>query len=266
MHPIGTETPAPNGALPPGMRRPGEPPCEACPCPEKGPPGQKAGFWTLLKEDVQAALDHDPAARNALEVILTYPGVHAIWLHRIAHWLWTHRLRLLGRVVSHLNRFLTGIEIHPGAKIGRRCFIDHGMGVVIGETAEVGDDVLIYKGVVLGGVSMERTKRHPTIGHSVVLGSNAVVLGPIEVGDGARIGSGAVVIKPVPPGATVVGVPGRVVKINGTRCWREPDLHHERLPDPLEGTVQRLEERITSLEAQLQNLAERLERISREPV
>lgn len=235
---------------------------ERRPCPEREASGQKPGLWTLFREEVQAALDHDPAARHALEVVLTYPGVHAIWLHRVAHWLWNHRLRLLGRMVSHVNRFLTGIEIHPGAKIGRRCFIDHGMGVVIGETAEVGDDVLIYKGVVLGGVSMERTKRHPTIGRGVVLGSNAVVLGPIQVGDGARIGSGAVVVKPVPPGATVVGVPGRVVKINGTRCWREPDLHHERLPDPLEETVQRLEARIAVLEAQIQHFAERLERAS----
>ena len=261
MHHTEAKAPTPNEALPPGERRPGK----SHPRPEQEPASRKPSVWALMKEDIQAALDHDPAARNALEVVLTYPGVHAIWLHRVAHWLWNRRLRLLARMVSHFNRFLTGIEIHPGAKIGRRCFIDHGMGVVIGETAEVGDDVLIYKGVVLGGVSMERTKRHPTIGRAVVLGSNAVVLGPISVGDGARIGSGAVVVKPVPPGATVVGVPGRVVKINGTRCWQEPDLHHERLPDPLEQTVQRLEERIAALEAQLQSLAERLERASREP-
>ncbi|MGQ9584220.1 MAG: serine O-acetyltransferase [Anaerolineae bacterium] len=223
-------------------------------------------MWTLLKEDVRAALAHDPAARNTLEVLLCYPGLHAIWLHRLAHWLWRHRLRLLGRLVSHINRFLTGIEIHPGASIGRRCFIDHGMGVVIGETAQVGDDVLIYKGVVLGGVSLEKTKRHPTIGRGVVLGSNAVVLGPIVVGDGARVGSGSVVVKPVPPGATVVGVPGRVVKVNGVSCWREPDLHHERLPDPVVETVQTLEGRIAALEAQVQELLQRQREAPKEPL
>jgi len=245
----------PDGALPPGMRRPGEPPT-----------GWLSRSWTLLKEDVESVLAHDPAARGVLEVVLCYPGLHAIWLHRLAHGLWTHRLRLLGRFVSHLNRFLTGVEIHPGATMGRRCFIDHGMGVVVGETAEVGDDVLIYKGVVLGGVSLEKKKRHPTIGHSVVLGSNAVVLGPIKVGDGARVGSGSVVVKPVPPAATVVGVPGRVVKVNGVRCRREPDLHHERLPDPVVETVQRLEERIAALEEQLKELSRHQKEPSGEPV
>ncbi|NLE75233.1 MAG: serine O-acetyltransferase [Chloroflexi bacterium] len=213
-------------------------------------------MWTMLREDVRTVFTHDPAARSVLEVVLAYPGLHAIWLYRLAHALWRRRLRLLGRLVSHLARFFTGIEIHPGATIGRRFFIDHGMGVVIGETAEVGDDVLMYKGVVLGGVSLEKVKRHPTVGHSVVLGSNAIILGPIEVGDGARIGSGSVVVKPVPAGATVVGVPGRVVKINGVsvRCWREPDLHHERLPDPITETIQALEGRIAALEAQVRGL------------
>jgi len=189
-----------------------------------------------------------------LEVLLCYPGLHAIWLHRLAHFLWTHHLKLLGRLVSHINRFLTGIEIHPGAKIGRRFFIDHGMGVVIGETTEIGDDVLMYKGVVLGGTSLEKKKRHPTIGRCVVLGSNAVVLGPIEIGAGARIGSGAVVVKPVPPGATVVGVPGRVVRINGQLCERAHDLHHERLPDPVAEVVAELTRRIDQLETRLQRL------------
>jgi len=166
-------------------------------------------------------------------------------------------------MVSHLNRLLTGIEIHPGAHIGRRCFIDHGMGVVIGETAEVGDDVLMYKGVVLGGTSLEKKKRHPTIGHGVVLGTNAVVLGPITVGDGARIGSGSVVVRPVPPGATVVGVPGRVVKINGQRCWRQVTLDHNKLPDPVIAALTRMEERIARLEARLHDLEKEVVRKGR---
>jgi serine O-acetyltransferase len=179
-----------------------------------------------------------------------------LWLHRIAHFLWERQLLLLGRFVSHANRFLTGIEIHPGARIGRRFFIDHGMGVVIGETTEIGDDVLMYKGVVLGGISLEKKKRHPTIGNNVVIGSNAVILGPVTIGDGARIGSGSVVIKPVPPGGTVVGIPGRVVQINGQRL--PVDLEHARLPDPMAEALNGLTVRLAEIETRLQHLESRL--------
>jgi len=174
-----------------------------------------------LREDVQTVFRKDPAARSTAEVLLCYPGLHALWLHRLAHALWRRNHRLLARMISQLNRAATGIEIHPGARIGRRFFIDHGMGVVIGETTEIGDDVLLYKGVVLGGTTLEKMKRHPTLGNGVVVGSNAVVLGAITVGDNAKIGSGAVVIRPVPAGATVVGVPGRAGP--GSRPPARPD-------------------------------------------
>ena len=183
-----------------------------------------------LREDIGTVFKEDPAARSVLEVLFCYPGLHAMWLHRAAHWLWRHRLRFLARLLSHVGRTLTGVEIHPGARIGRRFFIDHGMGVVIGETAEIGDDVLMYQGVVLGGTSREKKKRHPTVGNNVVIGAGAILLGPIAVGDGARIGAGSVVIKPVPPGATVVGVPGRVVR----KVEKPIDLlEHASLPDPV---------------------------------
>jgi serine O-acetyltransferase len=235
------------------MRQSGDPLCQKCPWKE-APPQKKASLLTVIREDIQAVFAKDPAARSLPEVLLCYPGLHAIWFHRLAHFLWRRGLLLLARFISHVSRFLTGIEIHPGAHIGRRFFIDHGMGVVIGETTEIGDDVLMYKGVVLGGVSLEKKKRHPTIGHGVVIGSDAVVLGPIEVGDGAKIGSGSVVIKPVPAGATVVGVPGRVISVNGERCTRMYDLHHERLPDPVVEALTRLGDRIEELETRLQRL------------
>ncbi|TEU15862.1 MAG: serine O-acetyltransferase, partial [Anaerolineales bacterium] len=186
-----------------------------------------------LKEDMQAVFEKDPAARTRWEVITSYPGLHAIWLHRLAHALWHRRLRWLARFISHISRFLTGIEIHPAATIGRRLVIDHGMGVVVGETTEIGDDVLMYKGAVLGGTSLNKGKRHPTIGNGVVIGTNAVILGPISVGDNARIGSGAVVIKPVPADSTAVGVPARVVR--GPLVERAPmgTLQHGQLPDPV---------------------------------
>jgi serine O-acetyltransferase len=209
-----------------------------------------------LREDIQTIFAKDPAARSVFEVLTSYPGLHAIWLHRLAHGLWRRNHPTLARFVSHANRFLTGIEIHPGARIGRRFFIDHGAGVVIGETAEVGDDVLIYTGVVLGGTSSEHTKRHPTIGNGVVIGSHAVILGNITVGDGAKVGSGSVVIEPVPAGATVVGVPGRVVRINGRRLEQQPPgvLDHGRLPDPVVETLKCLVDRIESLERQVREL------------
>lgn len=164
-----------------------------------------------LREDVQAVLERDPAARGALEAILFSPGMHALWMHRLNHWLWRANFKFLARILAHLTRMLTGVEIHPGARIGRRVVIDHGMGIVIGETAEVGDDVMMYHGVTLGGTGFTREKRHPTIGNGVLLGAHAVVLGPIVVGAGAKVGAGAVVTKPVPPGATAVGNPAQII-------------------------------------------------------
>jgi len=209
-------------------------------------------LFKTLKEDIQTVFAKDPAARSVLEVICCYPGLHALWLHRLAHFLWRHKLRLLARIISHVNRFLTGIEIHPGAKIGRRFFIDHGAGVVIGETTEIGDDVLIYQGVVLGGTTLEKKKRHPTIGNNVEMGTGAIALGAITIGDGARIGSGSVVVKSVPPGSTVVGIPGRIVE---DRQQPLADLEHGKLPDPVSEAIRlvlmeqdKLEERLKKLE------------------
>ncbi len=180
------------------------------------------GWFKDLKEDVAAVFERDPAARTTLEVVLTYPGVHALIWHRLAHALWVRRWRFMARLISASSRLLTGIEIHPGACIGRRFFIDHGMGVVIGETAEIGDDVTLYHGVTLGGTSWKPGKRHPSLGKGVVVGAGAKVLGPIHVGDGAKIGSNAVVVKPVPAAATVVGNPGRIIN-------RDGDPHKERI-------------------------------------
>ena len=209
-------------------------------------------MFKLLREDIRTVFAKDPAARNVAEVLLFYPGLHALRLHRTANFLWRHRLCFLARGLSFLNRFLTNIEIHPGATIGRRFFIDHGAGVVIGETAEIGDDVLMYQGVVLGGTTLKKGKRHPTVGNNVVIGTGAVALGAITIGEGARIGSGSVVVKSVPAGATVVGIPGRVVDEH-----RKPltDLEHGKLPDPVAEAVrlilaeqQKLEERLEKLE------------------
>ena len=169
-------------------------------------------MWQLLKEDVRCVFERDPAARNVFEVLTTYSGVHALLLHRINHWLWGRSLRWLPRFVAMVGRWLTGIEIHPAARIGRRFFVDHGTGVVIGETAEIGDDVTLYQGVTLGGRTLDAGKRHPTLGDDVVVGAGAKILGPFTVGDGARVGSNAVVLEGVPAGATVVGVPARVVR------------------------------------------------------
>jgi serine O-acetyltransferase len=168
-------------------------------------------MFNRIKEDIRCAFERDPAARNAFEVLTTYPGIHAVLIHRLSHWLWGHGFKWLGRVLSNVSRLFTGIEIHPGARIGRRFFIDHGMGVVIGETTEIGDDCTLYHGVTLGGTSWDKGKRHPTLGRDVVIGAGAKVLGPIMIGDDVRIGSNAVVLKDVPQGMTVVGVPGRLV-------------------------------------------------------
>lgn len=168
-------------------------------------------MFKRLRDDIDSIFERDPAARNTWEVITCYPGFHALLLHSVAHWLWNARLRWFGRLVSHMGRFFTGIEIHPGATIGRRVFIDHGMGVVIGETAEIGDDCTLYHGVTLGGTSWNQGKRHPTLGRGVVVGAGAKILGPITIGDGAKIGSNAVVVRDVPPGATAVGIPARIL-------------------------------------------------------
>lgn len=230
-----------------------------------------SGFLRDAVEDIRAVQRADPAARTFAEVVTTYPGLHALWLHRIAHWLWNDGRRLLARMLSHYNRHITGVEIHPGARIGRRVFIDHGMGVVIGETAIIGDDCLIYKGVVLGGTTLERTKRHPTIGKGVTIGSNACILGAVDIGDGARIGSGSVVIKDVDEYGTVVGIPGRIVSQEEPKTVGYPNLEHDRLPDPLQrivgdllGHIDRLSNRLHILERIVdvspEELAEKLDR------
>ena len=210
------------------------------------------GILARIREDVQTTYRHDPAALSSVEILLAYPGLHAIWLHRIAHWLHLQKVPIIPRLLSHLSRFLTGVEIHPGATIGRRCFIDHGMGTVIGETARIGDDVLLYQGDTLGRTGKERGKRHPTLGDDVVVGVGAQVLGAITIGDGTKVGAGAVVLRDVPSHCTVVGVPGRVV------AYQNPvDGHVERLPDPeaemlrcLQQKIFELEDRIVVLETQ----------------
>jgi serine O-acetyltransferase len=195
--------------------------------------------------------ENDPAAKSPLEIVLTYPGVHALWFHRAAHALYKRERHVAARVVSHVNRFITGIEIHPGARIGQGVFIDHGMGVVIGETATVGDGCILYKGVVLGGTRHEKGVRHPQVGKNVVLGTNATVLGNIPIGDGARIGSGSVVIRPVPEEATVVGVPGRIVRAADARTRFDDTLDHANLPDPVIEMVRSLRHENERLRARL---------------
>lgn len=204
---------------------------------------------SLIKEDIQAILSKDPAAKSVMEVLLCYPGLHALILYRIAHKCWCNEWYLTGRFISHIARFMTGIEIHPGAVIGKRVVIDHGMGVVIGETAEVGNDVLIYMGVVLGGTALQNVKRHPTIAQGVVLGSGAAVLGPIHVGEYAKIGAGAVVVRDVPPGATVVGVPGRIAGLE--KYTSQDNLRDNAMPDPTLRVLSRLLERQQVLEDRL---------------
>jgi serine O-acetyltransferase len=211
-----------------------------------------------LKQDIKVIFERDPAAKNVLEVVLCYPGLHAILMHRVAHYLYKKQWMILARIISQLTRWLTGIEIHPGAKIGKGLFIDHGSGVVIGETAEVGDNVTIYQGVTLGGTGKEKGKRHPTIGNNVVISAGAKVLGSFAVGDDSKIGAGSVVVKPVPPKSTVVGVPGKIVVRDGmaiNNTWNPVDLMHDQVPDPvaemilcLQRQVDRMEQRIIELE------------------
>jgi serine O-acetyltransferase len=207
-------------------------------------------MFTIIREDIQSVLDRDPAARNTWEVLFCYPGLHAIWAHRLSHWLWQRGLKLLARALSQITRGITGVEIHPGATIGRNLFIDHGMGVVIGETAEVGDSVTIYHDVTLGGTSLHKTKRHPTIEDHVVIGAGAKVLGAITIGTHSRIGANAVVVKSAPPNSVVVGVPGQtVVREDSTRLPREKaDLEHGRLPDTITDTLTALIAHVEALE------------------
>lgn len=221
-------------------------------------------MFQLLKEDIQTVLSKDPAAGSRLEA-LTYPGLHALWGHRVAHWLWKRKLRLLGRTISQLSRLFTGIEIHPGATIGRRFFIDHGMGVVIGETAVIGDDVLLYHQVTLGGTSLERTKRHPTLGNGVLVGMGAKILGPITIGDYCKIGANAVVNKDIPANCTVVGIPGRIVRRNGERF--EEDAGKQVMDniinrvDPRDVTIREMRQRLELLEQHSEKLEHLIQRI-----
>ncbi|MBM3797155.1 MAG: serine O-acetyltransferase [Acidobacteria bacterium] len=207
---------------------------------------------STIREQIQTIFREDPAAKGVIEIVLCYPGFHAILLHRLAHWLYRLGLPLVPRLVSQTSRFLTGIEIHPGARIGRRFFIDHGMGVVIGETAEIGDDVLLYQGVTLGGTGKERGKRHPTLGNQVVVGTGAKILGNIQIGDHVKIGAGSVVVHPVPPNSTVVGIPGRVVRRHGVN--EAELLEHGQLPDPEAQEIDELRRRVAELEKKLESV------------
>lgn len=213
-------------------------------------------MFTRMKEDIATVFEQDPAARSVLEVVLTYSGLHAVWAHRIAHALFRNKLFFLARVVSQVSRFFTGIEIHPGAKIGRRFFIDHGMGVVIGETCVIGDDCILFQGVTLGGTGKERGKRHPTLGNNVLVATGAKVLGSITLGDNSKVGAGSVVLKDVPPNATVVGIPGKVVILDGIRV--KQNLNHQNIPDPVDERCQQMEDCIEKLQRELDRLSTQL--------
>ena len=211
--------------------------------------GALTGAAETLKRDIAVARERDPAARSAAEILLCYPGLHAVWAHRLAHRLYKRGLRLPSRLVSQAARLVTGVEIHPGAEIGPGFFIDHGMGVVIGETTEIGEDVTIYQGVTLGGTGKDTGKRHPTVHDGVIVGTGARVLGPVDIGEGAKIGAGSIVIKDVPPNSTVVGNPGRPVVVDGQRVdVHHPDIEHTRLPDPIAEALACLVRRVTELE------------------
>lgn len=212
------------------------------------------GFFKSVKEDIAAVFENDPAARSYAEVLFCYPGLHAVWAHHVTHWLWLHDFRFLARFASQISRLLTSIEIHPGAEIGRRLFIDHGMSVVIGETSVIGDDVTLYQGVTLGGTGKERGKRHPTIGHKVTIGAGAKVLGNITVGDNCRVGAGSVVLRSVPPNSTIVGVPGHIVLRDGKRVViTDP----KDIRDPLSDVI-------IKLAAEVHELRERFQQHSHE--
>jgi serine O-acetyltransferase len=214
------------------------------------------GAISRMREDIQSVFDRDPAARTALEVALLYPGLHAIWAYRVAHWLWEHNFKLVGRLVSELARFITGIEIHPGAKIGRRLFIDHGMGIVMGETTEIGDDVLIYQGVTLGGTSLKKEKRHPTIEEHVMISAGASVIGPVRIGRGSRIGAGAVVVSNAPPYSTLVGIPAKVIEGESAR-QDVLELEHGKLPDPVARAMAQLVDKLNRMTIRMAEVEER---------
>ncbi|NHN35117.1 serine O-acetyltransferase [Paenibacillus sp. S3N08] len=208
-------------------------------------------LFKSMKEDITTIFENDPAARSWFEVVFTYAGLHALWAHRVAHYFFVNRWYTIARVISQWSRFMTGIEIHPGAVIGRRFFIDHGMGVIIGETCEIGDDVVLYQGVTLGGTGKETGKRHPTIGSNVVISSGAKVIGSFIVGDNSRIGANAVVLSTVPPNSTVVGIPGRIVKQDGVRVGR---LDHNNLPDPVIDMFRQLQKQIDELKVEVREI------------
>jgi serine O-acetyltransferase len=235
-------------------------------------------MFDRIREDIAVVFERDPAAKSALETLIATPGMHAILMHRLNHWLWSKNFFLLARFGSHVARFLTGIEIHPGARIGRRFFIDHGMGVVIGETAEIADDCSIYHGVTLGGTTWSKGKRHPTLETGVIIGAGAKVLGPITVGAGARIGSNAVVVKDVPPGSTVVGVPGHViVRRNGAesreaqreamarRIGFEAYAERKDMPDPIQNALDSMLDHMHEVETRLETLQKRLDQLEAPP-
>ncbi len=211
-------------------------------------------MFDALRRDIAAAMDRDPAARSRLEVLFCYPGVHALAFHRLAHRLWGAGWLMAARFVSHVSRFLTGIEIHPAARIGPAVFIDHGMGVVIGETAEIAENVTLYQGVTLGGTSLKREKRHPTLEPNVVVGTGAAVMGAITVGEGTRIGAGSVVVRDVPPNSVVVGIPGKVISRDGKQVREAVDLEHADLPDPLARAIEQMLDRIHALELEVETL------------
>lgn len=217
-------------------------------------------MFDAIRDDIRVVRERDPAARSALEIVLCYPGVHALALHRIGHRLWRAGWLTLARFVSHVSRFLTGIEIHPAARLGRGLFIDHGMGLVIGETTEVGRNVTLLQGVTLGGTSLRREKRHPTLGDDVVVGTGAAVIGAITIGDGSRIGAGSVVVRDVPPNSVVVGVPGRITYRDGQRVGGGIDMNQTDLPDPVAKAIEHLLERIRSLEHEVEGLRKAAER------
>ncbi len=222
-----------------------------------------------IKEEINCVFDRDPAAQSVFEIVTTYPGVHALVIHHLAHFCWLHRLKWLGRFISHIGRWLTGIEIHPGAQIGRRFFIDHGMGVVIGETAIIGDDCTLYHGVTLGGTSWDKGKRHPTLFNNVVVGAGAKVLGPIDIGEGARIGSNSVVVKPVPAGATVVGIPGHVIDRSKNKTSKEREKIANKMgfnaygatadmPDPITHSINHMLDHIHLMDKQIESMKKAL--------
>ena len=218
-------------------------------------------MFEAIRRDIESAMERDPAARSRWEVLLCYPGIHALWFHRLAHRLWGRGWLLTARFVSNMGRFFTGIEIHPGARIGPGLFIDHGMGVVIGETAEIGENVTLYQGVTLGGTSLKKEKRHPTLGQSVVVGAGAAVLGAITIGAGSRIGGGSVVVNDVPPNSVVVGIPGKVIYRDGKRVGVPVDLEHTDLPDPVAKTIEQLLDRVHGLESEIDGVKKKLEEV-----